>query len=220
MLLSHFPCCSGKESAHNAGYLGLIPGLERSPREGKGYLLQYSALENSMDYIVHGVPKSRTPMSDFHFHTVKGTGIVNKAKIGVFLELSCFFGDPVDVCNLISGSSAFSKASLNIWKFMIWVLWKPGLENFKNYFARVWDEYNCAVVWTLFAIAFLWDWNESYGQKSKCSFLSIQQSHFLKISIYINIKTGSPKFCLYMSNRVRFLVITDRYFTKPPIRII
>ena len=67
-------------------------------------------------------------------HTFKGFGIVNKAKIDVFLELSCFFDDPADVGNLISGSSAFSKTSLNIWKFTVHVLLKPGLENFKHYF--------------------------------------------------------------------------------------
>ena len=70
-------------------------------------------------------------------HTVKGFGIVYKAEIDVFLELSCFFDDPTDVGNLISGSSAFSKPSLNIWKFMVLVLLKPGLENFEHYFASV-----------------------------------------------------------------------------------
>ena len=70
-------------------------------------------------------------------HTVKGFGIVNKAEIDVFLELPCFFDDPTDVGNLISGSSAFSKASLNIWKFTVHVLLKPGLENFKHYFTSV-----------------------------------------------------------------------------------
>ena len=68
-------------------------------------------------------------------HTVKGFGIVNKAEIDVFLELSCFFYDPTDVGNLISVFSAFSKSSLNIWKFMVHILLKPGLENFKHYFA-------------------------------------------------------------------------------------
>ena len=68
---------------------------------------------------------------------VKGFGIVNKAEIDVFLELSCFFNDPVDVGNLISDSSAFSKTSLNIWKFMVHVLLKSGLENFEHYFTRV-----------------------------------------------------------------------------------
>ena len=66
-------------------------------------------------------------------HTVKGFGIVNNAEVDVFLECSCFFDDPVDVGNLISGSSAFSKTSMNIWKFMVHVLLKPGLENFENY---------------------------------------------------------------------------------------
>ena len=69
--------------------------------------------------------------------TVKGFGIVDKAEIDVFLELSCFFDDPVDVGNLISGSSAFYKTSLNIWKFMVHVLLKPGLENFEYYFASM-----------------------------------------------------------------------------------
>ena len=79
-------------------------------------------------------------------HTVKGFGIVNKAEIDVFLVLSCFFHDPVDVGNLISGSSAFSKTSLNIWKFTLHVLLKPGVENFEHYFANMCDECNCAVV--------------------------------------------------------------------------
>ena len=79
-------------------------------------------------------------------HTVKGLGIVNKAEIDAFLELFCFFDDPVDVGNLISGSSAFSKTSLNIWKFTAHVLLKPGLENFEHYFISVRDECNCAVV--------------------------------------------------------------------------
>ena len=70
-------------------------------------------------------------------HTVKHFGIVNKAEIDVFLELSFFFNDPMDVGNLISGSSAFSKSSLNIWKFMVHILLKPGLENFEHYFASM-----------------------------------------------------------------------------------
>ena len=70
-------------------------------------------------------------------HIVKGFGLVNKAEIDVFLELSCFFDDPADVGNLISGSSAFPKSSLNIWKFMVHVLLKPSLENFKHYFTSM-----------------------------------------------------------------------------------
>ena len=95
-------------------------------------------------------------------HTVKGFGIVNKAEIDVFLELSCFFDDPADVGNFISGSSALSKISLNIWKFMVHVLLKTGLENFEHYFISVWDECSCVVVWALFGIAFIWKWNENW----------------------------------------------------------
>ena len=94
-------------------------------------------------------------------HTVKGFGIVNKAEIDVFLELSCFFNNPTDVGNLISGSSDFSKSSLNIWKLTVHIFLKPGLEDFEHYFASVWGECNCVVVWTFFGIAFLWDWNEN-----------------------------------------------------------
>ena len=95
-------------------------------------------------------------------HTVKGFGIVNKAEIDVFLELSCFFYDPPDVGNLISGSSAFSKNSLNIWKSLVHILLKPGLENFEHYFTRVWDECNCVVVWAFFGSDFFGDQNENW----------------------------------------------------------
>ena len=93
-------------------------------------------------------------------HTVKGFSVVNEAEVDVFLELSCFLCDPVDVDNLISGSSAFSKSSLNMWKFSVHILLKPDLENFEHYFASMWDEGNCAmnaIVWAFFGIAFLWD---------------------------------------------------------------
>ena len=92
-------------------------------------------------------------------HTVKGFGIVNEAELDVFLEFSCFFYDPRNVGKLISGSSAFFKYSLNIWKLLVHVLLKPNLENFKHYFANVWDECNCVVVWTFSGTAFLWDWS-------------------------------------------------------------
>ena len=96
-------------------------------------------------------------------HTVKGFSLVNKTEVYVFLELSWFFCDPMDVGNLISGSSAFSISSLNIWRFSVHELMKPSLENFEHYFASMWDECNCAVVWTFFGIAFLWDWNENWS---------------------------------------------------------
>ena len=95
-------------------------------------------------------------------HTAKNFGTVNKSGVDVFLKLSCFFYDLTDVGNLISGSSAFSKSSLNIWKFMVHVLLKPGLENFEHYFASMWDECNCAVLWIFFGIAFLWNLNENW----------------------------------------------------------
>ena len=79
-------------------------------------------------------------------HTVKGFDIINKAELDVFLELSSFFDDPVDVGNLISGSSAFSKTSFNIWKFTVQMLLNPGLENFEHHFISMRNECNCAVV--------------------------------------------------------------------------
>ena len=79
-------------------------------------------------------------------HTVKGFSIVNKAEIDVFSGKLYFFNEPLDVGNLICGSSAFSKSSLNIWKLMIHVLLKPGLENFEHYVTSMRDECNCAVV--------------------------------------------------------------------------
>ena len=82
-------------------------------------------------------------------HTVKGFGLVNKAEVDVFLELSCFLDDPADVGNLSSGSSAFSKTSLNICMFMVHVLLKPDLVNFEHYFTSMWDKCN-------------WDWNENW----------------------------------------------------------
>ena len=94
-------------------------------------------------------------------YTVKGFRIVKKTEVDVFLELTCFFDDTTDDGSLISGSSAFSKSSLNIWNFMVHVLLNPSLHNFEHYFASVWDECSCVVVWTFFGIAFLGDWNET-----------------------------------------------------------
>ena len=127
-------------------------------------------------------------------HTVKGLGIVNKAEIDVFLELSTFIRDPADVGNLISGSSAFSK-SLNIWKFTAYVLLKPGLENFEHYFTSIWDECNCLVVWAFFGIAFLWDWNENWSfpvLKKKINPLSVYNV-LLYITFFQTILCPSSK---------------------------
>ena len=95
-------------------------------------------------------------------HTVKRFGIIKKAEIYVFLVLSCFFNDSADFGNLICGSSAFYKTSLNIWKCTFHELLKPGLENFEHCLTNVWDDCNCVVVWAFFGIAFLWDWNENW----------------------------------------------------------
>ena len=130
-------CCS--PSSSNCCFLTCIQISQEA-----GQVVWYSHLfQNFPQFIV--------------IHTVKGFGIVNTAEIDVFLELSCFFHDPADVDNLISGSSAFSKTSLTIWNFMVHVLLKPGLENFEHYFTSVWGECNCGVVWAFFGIAFLWE---------------------------------------------------------------
>ena len=94
-------------------------------------------------------------------HRVKGFSVVNEAEVDVFLGLSCFFYDPTDDGNLISGSSTFSKSSLYIWKFSVHVLLEPSLKDFEHGLASMWNEYNCAVVWAFFGIALLWDWNEN-----------------------------------------------------------
>ena len=119
-------CCS--MSSSNCCFLTCI---QISQEAGK--VVWYShLLNNSLQFVL--------------IHTVKGFGIVNKAEIDVSLELSCFFNDPADAGNLISGSSAFSKSSFNIWKFTVHVLLKPGLEDFEHYFASVCDECNFGLV--------------------------------------------------------------------------
>ena len=101
-------------------------------------------------------------------HTVKGFNVVHEAEVDVLLEFSCLFYVPTDVDNLISGICAFSKCSLNIWKFSVRILLKPCLENFKHYFANMWDECNWVISWTFFGIAVLGigmktDLFQSYG---------------------------------------------------------
>ena len=87
--------------------------------------------------------------AQFVIHTVKGFNVVNEAEVDVFLEFPCFLYDPLDVGNLISSSSAFSKSSLNIWKFSIHILLNPNLKDFEHYLDNLWKEHNCVVVWTL-----------------------------------------------------------------------
>ena len=101
----------------------------------------------------------------------------------------CFIDDPADVGSLISDFSAFSKSSLNIWKFTVHVLLRPGLENFEHYFASVWDECNCAVVWAFFGIAFFWDWDENrpFSRKAKAQVLKRETCAFKGRSLYWRI---------------------------------
>ena len=134
----------GNPSSSNCGFLTCIQVSQEA-----GQVVWYSHLFKNFPHFVV-------------IHTVKDFDIVNKAEVDVFLELSCFFDDPVDVGNLISGSSVFSKSSLSIWKFMVHVLLKPDLENFEHYCTSVWDECNYAVVWAFFGFAFLWDLNENW----------------------------------------------------------
>ena len=101
-----------------------------------------------------GIPISWRIFQFVVIHTVKGFGVVSKAEGDVFLEHFCFFYDPTDVGNLISDSSAFSKSSLNIWKFPIHIPLKPDFENFEHYFAGKWDECNSAVVWHSLTLVF------------------------------------------------------------------
>ena len=94
-------------------------------------------------------------------HTVKGFSIVNEAEVDVFLEFSCFYYDPAVVGNLISGSSAFSKSGLNIWKFLVQTLLKLSLKNFEHNLTSMWNEPNFMIVWTFIGIAIFWDWDEN-----------------------------------------------------------
>ena len=116
------------------------------------------------------------------FHKVKGVSIVfNEAD--VFLKFSCFFYDLTNVGNLIPESSAFSKSSLNIWKFSIHILLKPSLENLEHYPASVWNECNCAVVWTFFVIV-LWGWNENDLYQSRGHWWVIQICWYIKYNTF------------------------------------
>ena len=156
-------CCS--MSSSNCCFLTCIQ-ISQDP----GQVVWYShLLKNFPQFVV--------------IHTVKGFGVVNKVEVDVFLKLSCFFNDPTDVGNLISGSSAFSKSSLNILKFMVHVLLKPGLENFEHYFASVWGEYNYAVVWTF--------WRLEISSKMSCSWNSTVYSLFRLASSLSNLHLSS-----------------------------
>ena len=120
----------------------------------------------------------------------KALVVVNEAEVDAFLELSCFFCDPADVGNLISGSSAFSGSSLNIWKFSVHILLKPSLKDFEHYLPSMWNECNCMVFWTFFAVSLLWDWNENWPLPVLWSLMSFPNllvywmQHFHSIIFY------------------------------------
>ena len=131
-------------------------------------------------------------------HTVKSYGIVNEAKVDVFLEFPCFFYDLVVVGNLISGSSDFSKPSLYIWKFTIHVLLKPSLKDFKHYLASMWDEPSCTVVWAFFGIALLWDWNKNWP--FPLSIRSSKFSYICTVAEYPSFLTPTFHLCWWNKN--------------------
>ena len=129
----------------------------------------------------------------WHSHLLKnfpvccdGFSIVNEAEVDAFLEFPYFFYDPMDVGNLISGSFAFSKSNLYIWKLLVHILLKPGLENFEHCLAHMWDECNCAVVGTLLGTALLWDWNKNWTFSVQWPLLS-----FPNWNIHVDSKTIS-----------------------------
>ena len=136
-----------------------------------------------------------------------------------FWNSLAFFDDPANVGNLVSGSSAFSKTSLNIWKFMLHILLKPELENFEHSFASVWDECNCEVVWAFFGIAFLWDWNENWTFPVLWPLLSFPnlladwvqhfQSHLLESEIGQSFVT-SPSFGILLPPLALFIVMLPK----------
>ena len=138
----------------------LEPGVVPCPVLTVASWLAYMFLRRQVRW--SGIPISWRIFQFVVIHTVKGFSIVHEGEVDIFLEFSCFFYDPMYVGSLISVFPAFSKSSLNIWKFAVHGLLKPCLEKFEHYFASVWDECNCVVVWTVFGIAFVWNWNENW----------------------------------------------------------
>ena len=120
-------------------------------------------------------------------HTVKRFGIVSKAEVDIFLELSCFSKDATNVGNLISGSSVFSKFTLYIWKFPVHVLLKPSLKDLENCLANMWNECNCTVVLTFFSIALLWDQNIKWPFPVLWPLLSFPNLSAYRIQQFISI---------------------------------
>ena len=141
----------------SVSYCGLLTCMQIYQEAGK--VVWYSHLfKNFPQFVV--------------IYTVNSFSVVNDAEIDVLLEFPCLFYDLTNVGNLMSGSSAFSKSSLNIWKFLVHILLKPCLENFEHYFPSMWDECSCTVVWIFFGIALFWDWTENWPSDCKRSVFS------------------------------------------------
>ena len=139
--------------------------MEREVGGGSGWgthvnpwLFHFNVWQNSLQI----KKKERKKYSIVCCDPYKGFSTVNETKVDAFLEFPCFFYDSVFVGNLISGSSAFSKSSLNIWKFLIHVLLKPSLKDFEHNLTGMWNKCNCMVIWTFFGLASLWDWDENW----------------------------------------------------------
>ena len=123
-----------------------------------------------------GIPISKNFLQSVVVNTVKGFNIVSEAEVDVFLEFSWFFYNSVDVGNLISGSSAFSKVNLYIWKFSVHILLKPSLKDFEHYLASMWNECSCTVVGAFSVIALLWDWKmQSFLQRRNNVLLEVSR---------------------------------------------
>ena len=139
-----------------------VPRVQISQEAGKVVLYSHLFKNFPQFVVIHTVKGFKNFPQFVVIHTVKGFSIVDEAEVDIFLKFSSFFSDPTDVGYLISVSSAFSKSSLNFWKFLVHILLKPSLENFEHYFVGIFDECSCGVVWAFFGIAFLWDWNENW----------------------------------------------------------
>ena len=138
--------------------------------------------------------------------------MVNKAEIDGFLESSCFFHDPIDIDNVISGSSGFSKSSLNIWKFMVHILLKLGLENFEHYFTSLWGECNYVVDWAFFYIAFLWDWNENWPFPVLWTLLSFQICWHIDFSTLTSFRVWNSSREILSPPPALFVVILSKAY--------
>ena len=141
-------------------------------------------------------------------HTVKCFGILNKAEVDVLLELFCFFDVPTDVGNLISGSFDFLKSFLTIWKITVYVLLKPGLENFAYYFASVWDECNYTLVWTFFGIAFFGlEWKLIFSSPVATGEFAVCSAVAKLSKLYIHLLAGFRLYFEDRTNRIWHIIL-------------